>query len=133
MIYSAEGHPISQESIVRQNFGELVNAPGGDFLTFEGRLNRTYMDDRGRSFESVAVRIQTPAEAAESLDDNTPLLYTTAHHATVQTALVYQVAPGGPVVVKGGTFWDPAPGVGRRTMSGNDVGTFVAAWAIRTE
>src|SRR5262245_1526701 len=42
MIFTESGHPISQESIVEQNFGSLVNAPGGDFLTFEGRLNRDY-------------------------------------------------------------------------------------------
>lgn len=133
MIFEHQGHPTSQESIVLQNFGRLVDAPGGDFLTFEGRINRFYKDDDGNTFRAQATRILTPAQAARALRDGIPLLYSTSHHATVQTELTYQVAPGGPLVVKGGRIWDPAPGVGWRLLNIQDVQTFVAAWAIRTE
>lgn len=131
MIFEHQGHRVSQESIVLQNFGRLVDAPGGDFLTFESRMNRTYKDDNGDAFRAAATRILTPAEAARALRDGVPLLYSTSHHATVQTELTYQVAPGYPLVVKGGRIWDPAPGVGWRLLNEYDVQNFVAAWAVR--
>src|SRR5689334_19805056 len=56
MIYTAAGHPISQESIVIQNFGKIENTTGGDFLTFQDRLSRVYTDDNGDKFRSVAAR-----------------------------------------------------------------------------
>ena len=131
MIYTSEGHPISQEQIVFQNFGALVNQPGGDFLEFEERLNRDYTDQNHRVFTSAATLISTPEDAADALDGNVPILYTTTHHATVQTALVFQKAPGGPVVVRGGTLWDPGTGAVRQ-LSAGDVATYTAAWSITT-
>ena len=132
MIFTSQGHPISQSSIVLQNFGAFVNAPGGDFLTFESRLNRQYRDDNGNSFNSTATRIRTMEEAADALDSDIPLLYTTTHHATVQTELKYQQVPGGPKVIKGGKLWDPWPGKGWRTLNAGDVMSFIAAWSIET-
>jgi len=133
MIYTDAGHPISQESIVLQNYGSLVNVPGGDFIHFEQKLNRVYTDDNGNQFRSVATLVETPEDAADALDHDLPILYTTSHHATVQTKLIYQVAPGGPVVVKGGELWDPEPGVGRRHLSGPDVTDYSAAWSIEVD
>lgn len=133
MIYTAEGHPISQESIVIQNFGKLEDAPGGSFTQFEARLNRKYKDDNGQIFTSVATRILTPAGAKDALENDLPILYTTSHHATVQLDLTYEVAPGGPVVFRGGAIWDPAPGVGTRKLSQYDVTSFVAAWSINVQ
>ncbi len=88
-----------------QNYHTLVDAPGGDYIHFEQRLNRTYVDDEGNTFRSVAKLMSTPADASDALDNDLPILFTTKHHATVQTKLVYQVAPGGPVVFKGGELW----------------------------
>ena len=130
VIYTASGHPISQESIVIQNFGKPENATGGDFLTFSGRLNRVYTDDDGKEFRSVATGIATTQEAADALDNDLPILYTTSHHATVQFSITYQVAPNGPVAFKGGEIWDPEPGIGNRHLSLTDVATYTAAWSI---
>jgi hypothetical protein len=132
MIFTAQGHRISQNSIVLQNFGALVNAPGGDFLTFQSRLNRQYRDDDGEVFTASATRIRTMEEAANALDNDIPLLYTTSTHATVQTELTYQQAPGGPMVIKGGKLWDPWPGKGWRRLDAGDVRNFIAAWSIET-
>jgi hypothetical protein len=129
-IFTAAGHPISQDNIVIQNFGKIENTSGGDFLQFEERLNRTYVDDEGNKFKSVATRVWTPNDAADALDNDFPILYTTTHHATVQLSLTYQVAPGGPTVVTGGELWDPEPGAGNRPLSRNDVQAFTAAWSI---
>jgi hypothetical protein len=129
MIYGAQGHPISQESIVRQNFGELRNAPGGDFLTFVERLNRPYTDDRGERFLSTSTEIETPEDARNAMNDGLPILYTTSTHAMVQTSLTYQVAPGYPVVFKGGILWDPASGR-NRNVNASDVVSYVQAWLV---
>lgn len=133
MIFTAQGHRISQDSIVLQNFGDFRDAPGGDFLTFQTRLNRQYRDDNGVLFTSTATRIWTMEDAENALDNDIPLLYTTTNHATVQTELKYQQAPGGPMVIKGGKLWDPWPSKGWRTLSAGDVRNFIAAWSIETD
>lgn len=130
MIFTEAGHPISQDNIVLQNYKALVDAPGGDYIHFEQKLNRVYTDDDGNKFRSVATRIDTPDEAADALDADLPILYTTSQHAIVQLSLTYQVAPNGPVVVKGGEAWDPAPGAGFGPMSVSDWKTYRAAWKI---
>jgi hypothetical protein len=130
MIYGAQGHPISQEGIVKQNFGDLRNAPGGDFLTFEDRLNREYEDDRGDTFESTSEQIDTPEDARAALQTGIPILYTTSTHAMVQTSITYQKAPYGPVVFKRGILWDPANGR-NRIMNAADVVSYTQAWLVR--
>jgi len=130
MIYGALGHPISQESIVMQNFGSLQNLSSGPFSITVGRMNRTYKDDNGDTFTSSTQQIYTMDQAREALDDDIPLLYSTNAHATVQTELTYQQAPGGPMVIKGGKLWDPLPTKGWRTLDPEDVRNFEAAWAI---
>lgn len=132
MIYGALGHSISQENVVLQNYHSLADAPGGDYVHFEQKLNRTYTDDSGQRFRSIATRINAPEEAAHALADDHPILYTTSDHATVQTKLVYQVAPGGPVVVKGGEIWDPNGGM-MRPLASQDVARYAGAWLIKVE
>ena len=131
MIYTMEGHPISQDEIVRQNFGQLVNAPGGEFLTFEARMNRKYVDANGKTFKSIARRVDTIPQAMTSLRENIPILYTTKSHATVQTGLVVDVSPVDNRVV-GGQIWDPQPGFGLRPLTPQDIGSYAGAWYIQT-
>ena len=130
MIFSEQGHPISQDSIVLQNFGSFPNAPGGDFITFQTRLTRDYKDDNGDVFSATVTRIWTVQDAADALDEDIPILYTTSNHATVQTELKYQQAPGGPMVFKGGKIWDPWPGKSWRSLNFDDVQRYAAAWSI---
>lgn len=132
MVFTLQEHPISQEAVVIQNFGSLVNASSGPFPVTEARLNGTYRDANGKVFKSTATRLMTPTDAANALKNNVPIIYSTQTHATVQLSLTLQQAPGGPVVVRGGTIWDPLPGVGLRNMGPDDVMRFVAAWAMTT-
>ena len=131
-IFTFEGHPISQEQIVSQNFGVPIDAAGGDSVQFAQRLNRHYVDSSGHRFVSVATRIRSIEEAVDALSKGVPILYNTTYHATVQTSLKYRHAPGGPFVARDGRIWDPAPGAGYRHLSLNDVTSFAAAWAIRS-
>lgn len=133
MIYTVLGHPISQESIVRQNFGRLINLPSGPFPVTVARMNRSYTDDNGDEFTSSATQIYTMEEAQEALDNDIPLFYSTQTHATVQTELKYQQVPGGPMVIKGGRLWDPWPTKGWRKLDPDDVMKFVAAWSIEVD
>ena len=132
MIFTAAGHPITQDEIVIQNYGAPINAPGGDFVHFQSKLNRSYTDSNGNKFRSRATPINTPQDAKDALDDNLPILYTTQDHATVQLSLAYEVAPGGPVAFKGGVIWDPAIGK-TRNLTAQDVATYRAAWSIDVE
>lgn len=133
MIYTEENHPITQEEIVQQNFGDDPPAiTGGDMPMFVERLNRSYVDNNGNAFTSSATRILTPADAESALENDHPILYTTTKHATVQLEMRYQQTPGGPMAFKGGMIWDPEPGAGWHSLSVADVTPYRAAWSITT-
>lgn len=54
MLFGYYGHPVSQEQIVRQAFGQLVNMPGSPALISQA-LNREWVDTRGKHFRSSAI------------------------------------------------------------------------------
>ena len=130
MIFTAEGHPISADSIVLQNFKRLADAPSGEFVDFEANLNRVYRDVKGRRFQTRARRIKNLRDASDALDDGMPILYTTGTHAAVQLSLTYQRSPFAAEVAKAGDIWDPEPGIGLRALSIQDMNRYKAAWKI---
>ncbi len=118
LIFTAEGHPISQEQIISQNFDDPGNIPSGDFLDFTERLNREYIDANGKKFTSSSMQIFSAEDAARSLSEGFPILFTSKHHAVVQTSMTYAHSFDGIYVMKSGIFWDPAPGSGSSGFSG---------------
>ena len=108
----AEGHPISQEQIISQNFDSLDYIPSGDFLNFVDRLNREYTDANGKKFTSSSMQIFSTEDAARSLSEGFPILFASNHHAVVQTSMTYKHSFDGFYLMKTGIFWDPAPGSG---------------------
>jgi hypothetical protein len=140
LIFTYEGHPISQEQIIIQNFDSLENAPAGDFLNFEDRLNGEYIDANGKKFTSGATQIFLSGEATRSLIDGFPILFKGIHHAFVQISVTYRHTFENGYVGMVGTFWDPEPGVGYFRNSDiysyinyTGLGIYQAAWSITTQ
>jgi hypothetical protein len=130
MIYSSLGHAISQQRIVNQVYGTSGNYSSGALPFFNHSLNRSYLDDSGNKFSVRATVVRTPEDAVRALSSGKPIIFTSNHHVTVQTSLTYQVAPGGPVVAKGGKVWDPEPNMGWRLLTASDMSNYEAAWAV---
>jgi hypothetical protein len=140
LIFTYEGHPISQEQIIIQNFDSLANAPAGDFLNFEDRLNGEYIDANGKKFTSTAMQVFSTADATHSLVEGFPILFKGIHHAFVQTSLTYRHSYRNGRLGSVGTFWDPEPGVGYFRNSDiysyiyyTGLGIYNSAWSITTQ
>lgn len=91
MVFAYYGHRISQERIVKETWGQIVNlrAQPGQLLQ---DLNRNWQDDDGNSFAVRGSVIDaTPATAAQDLANDMPLIIGTVGHAMVLTDLVYYV------------------------------------------
>ncbi len=125
-IFRYNGFWVSQQQIVAETFGRLVNQPayGPQIMS---AVNRPWIDEGGRRFVSHGLvlwdadaSIGGPAatgEASRELADGHPLILGTAGHAVVLTALIYErdaMGRGGPNVA---VVRDPWPGRGRRTLS----------------
>jgi hypothetical protein len=125
-IFRYHGFWISQQQIVAETFGRLVNQPAyGPQIMLA--VNRAWVDEGGRRFVAhgavlwdADAAIGGPAatgEASRELADGHPLILGTAGHAVVLTALIYErdsQGRGGPNVA---VVRDPWPGRGRRTLS----------------
>lgn len=140
LIFTCEGHPISQEQIIIQNFDSLKNAPSGDFLNFEDRLNREYFDANGKKFTVDAIQVFSTASATQSLILGFPILFEGIHHAFVQTSIIYKLSNSSDQIGTVGTFWDPEPGVGFFRDSDiysyvyyTGLGIYQHAWSIKTQ
>jgi hypothetical protein len=125
-IFRYHGFWVSQQQIVSETFGQLVNRPayGPQIMS---AVNRTWVDEGGRRFVSHGMvlwdadaaigGIEATGEASRELADGNPLILGTAGHAVVLTALIYErdaQGRGGPNVA---VVRDPWPGRGRRELS----------------
>jgi Peptidase_C39 like family len=120
MIYTAEGHPISQEQIISQNFSNKEDMPTSDFLRFADRINRDYIDANGKKFTSSTMQVFSTEDIARSLSEGFPVLfYNFNHHSIVQTSMTYYHSFSGGFRMKDGIFWDPLPGFGYSSGSGS--------------
>jgi hypothetical protein len=145
MLFGYYGHPVSQEQIVRQAFGQLVNMPGSPALISQA-LNREWVDTRGKHFRSSAIYSDAAAGGgavnndviANELHDNHPLIVGAVGHAMLLTAMTYQpiATPDGMLHV-GRVFSaavrDPWPyNTPRRELSASEMRpTFLAAVSIQ--
>jgi hypothetical protein len=125
MVFSFYGHPVSQERIVRETFGRVVDLPAMGGATITRALNREWVDDDGKTFR-VASEV-TDAGAYEGAVDRDvvarelragrPLIVGTRGHAMVVGGMDFVVSPVGRVMaVESVTVRDPWPGVGRRQL-----------------
>jgi hypothetical protein len=145
LIYTAEGHPISQEQIISQNINDTENPLTGNFLQSEDRINRVYTDANGKKFTSMSMQVFSTEDVARSLSEGFPVLMYNSinHHAFVQTSMTYWHFFTGGFKMTSGIFWDPQPGYGYGSYGTNGhsstsfsdadfYGINVNAWSIIT-
>jgi hypothetical protein len=119
MIFSYHGHDVSQERIVKETWGQIVNMPGqpSDILR---DLNRKWKDDDDDDFRSVGDSFSANnLNAVADLLDDEPLIIGAMGHAMVLTALtsVVNVQTGGWQIVQA-VVRDPWPSNGgKRALS----------------
>lgn len=88
-VFAYYGHPVSQERIVKETFGQITNVPGQPDQVYAA-LSRSWTDDNGTDFSVNADVLSANAYTAISdLSDNAPLIVGTLGHAMVLTALEY--------------------------------------------
>ena len=123
MVFAYYGHPVAQERIVGETWGQIVNLPGqpGQILA---DLNRPWVDDRGRRFRAYGdVLSANVITASQDLAAGMPLIIGTRGHAMVLTALNYGGIVNNPASqqVLGATVRDPWPGnPSPRVLSGQE-------------
>lgn len=141
MVFRYYGHPVRQERIVAEAYGNLVNMPAQPW-TMLTMLNRAWVDDNGKPFTCYSTPGSTNiVAAADDLAANMPLIIGTMGHAMVLTRLeyaaYYQQTPWGPQLGPAGitsaTVRDPWPGKGRRELSGMEWANISFAVQIRVK
>lgn len=102
MIFKWHGREISQENIVTQTFGSVINAPASPLVLINS-VNRRYIDNHGREF-SVESRSWGPEFGINQIDNN---------------VIVQSLASENPMVVCNRTHMMVLTGVGYlRTLNG---------------
>jgi len=135
MIFQYHGYDVSQEEIVKQTYGRLVNLPAtGQKI---GRnLKSTYKTQDGREFRVSAREYDllrgklalNNSDVIRSLEEGRPLIIGSNGHAMVLTAIYYTRSPSGtPLQIIGGIVRDPWPGRGRRELTLAEMSPFYLA------
>jgi len=135
MVFAYYGHAVSQERIVKEVWGRLVDMPGqpGQILS---DLNREWKDDHGGSFKSRGDSLSANNfNAVKDLQNDQPLIIGTQGHAMVLTALTgdSNVQTGAWQIVEA-IVRDPWPGNGgRRVLSPREWFSIGFAARVRVE
>ncbi len=117
MVFLYYGYNVSQETIVQQTWGGLVNNPGTPQQILMN-LNRPWMDSTGRTFYvSGDTYSANHITAAQDLYNNRPLIIGTMGHAMVLTSLKYIRDQYGRGYVTEATVRDPWENKGKRSLS----------------
>jgi hypothetical protein len=125
MIFAFYDHPVSQERIVSQAYGAIVNWPSGSGSNIARQLNRTWKDDNGDPFRSVLTAAYDAQAYVHALDNNMmiaeldndhPIVIGAGGHAMVLAMMQYAHTPLGLNVGRCGVF-DPWPGRGARDLT----------------
>lgn len=126
MVFSFYHHPVSQEKIVSDVFGQDVNLPAGSGATVARLLNREWTDDNGKHFHAKLTAAYdfdagfydlNNARLAHELDQNHPVIIAAGTHAMVLTAMEYTGSPTLPANVLSCGVFDPWPGRGARGLA----------------
>jgi hypothetical protein len=117
MIFDYYGYQISQERLVQETWGSIVNMPGSS-AQIVANLNRSWTDDSGRVFSAFGDPLTANAyTAAQDLSADRPLIIGALGHAIVLTAMDYQTDTFGNFQPISLAVWDPWPGNGFRYLS----------------
>jgi len=120
MIFAYSGHRVSQQRIVKEAYGSVVNMPG-NYPAMLGSLNRGWTDDKGNNFSVSTSSLFAPdlgqtsltnADLISELEDDNPILFCNLSHAMVLTAMKYT-----PAGVFEAWVMDPWPGKGLRRLT----------------
>jgi len=136
MIFGYYGHPTSQERIVQEVWGRIVDVPRRVDNVMRD-INRSWVDDRGRRFRASGQRltldpIELPKRAARALERDQPLIVGTLGHATVLTEMRWSIDADGWLFVSHLIVSDPADGSVRDlTLEERLLTDFVAAVDVR--
>jgi hypothetical protein len=105
MIFNFYGHPVSQQQIVRQMFGNVVCLPAGFTRRIGEALSRSWVDANGDRFTSRVVAAFDPANDVFSMNNMTvidelstdhPMLYCNTAHAMINYVVDYIPTQMGP-------------------------------------
>jgi hypothetical protein len=115
MVFSFHGHPVSQERIVSQTWGGIVDMPGQPMQILRD-LNRSWKDDQGQDFKSQGdFYSANNFNAVNDLKDDQPLIIGALGHAMVLTALTGDTnLQTGAWQIVSAVVRDPWPGNGGR-------------------
>jgi hypothetical protein len=131
MVFAYWGHPVPQQEIVRQTWGQVSNMPGqpSDILR---DLNRAWTDANGNDFRvSGDVFSASAITAAQDLQQEMPLIIGSLGHAMVLSAVSYNRAPNGQIQLSGALVRDPYPGRGRRQLTPMEIAASMLLVRIR--
>lgn len=129
MVFRYYGFNISQEKIVRQTWGTIVDLPGQPHQIL-ANLNRPWQDDDGKTFYVMGDAFSAnPVTAAQDLSQDMPLIIGTMGHAMVLTSLQYRRDSFGNGQIIQAVVRDPWPGKGKRLLS--DEEWYAAAFLAR--
>ena len=129
-LFAYHGYPVSQERIVTEVYGGVVNMRSGNYSNLSRLLNRPWQDDSGRPFSSrltaamdllngvVAISNNTIRDALAS---NKPLVIGTTNHAMLAIGMRYREVGGHVAEVLGVDVFDPWPGQGFRSARPEEV------------
>jgi len=114
MIFGYYGYPTSQERIVKEVWGRVIDVPRHVDSVMRD-INRSWIDDRGRRFRASGTRLtldpfELPRQAAEALKQDQPLIVGIAGHATVLTEMRWSIDADGRLFVSHLIVSDPADG-----------------------
>ena len=109
MIFAYYGYRVSQRAIVEKAYDGSFDLSGDDFTQNAQLLNRPWLDETGKAFESQIKPLfaVTPyaegvaeAEMVAALGRNQPVLLCDSKHAMVLTELTYENGPGTPRITR---------------------------------
>lgn len=125
MLFSYYKHPVSQQRIVQDAYGSIVNMPAVSGIVIARQINREWVDGNNKKFAAqltsaydydARVYNTNNMVLINELDQNRPFIMGTNNHAVVATAMQYYRTQYGPNVVAVGVF-DPLPGRGARGLT----------------
>lgn len=127
--FRSSGHAVSQERIVREVYGDVVNMRSGPNSNVAGLLDREWVDDAGGTFRARLIDLFDPAAGRGTFDSRAvvaalrsgrPLVLGTTSHAMLLIAATYRECDGVTTIVEA-TVFDPWPGVGVRTLRADEI------------
>lgn len=127
--FRSSGHAVSQERIVREVYGDVVNMRSGPNSNVTALLDRAWVDDAGGAFRARLNGLFDPAAGRGHLDSRAlvaalrsgrPLVLGTTSHAMLLIGAAYRESNGSVKIVEA-TVFDPWPGVGVRTLRDDEM------------